>query len=72
MQTWLRPLLLLALVFSGASGCAKPMATTTGPVATCTKAGEQCQYADGKIGLCTARGMDSDGGAACLTCMSLH
>lgn len=65
MRTWI---LLLLLV----GACAKPTATTTSPTATCAKAGEQCQYAEGKIGLCTQNGMDCDGGAACLVCMSLH
>ena len=60
----------LALV--SASACSKPMATSDGPVATCTKAEQQCRYAEGKIGLCTASAMECDGGSACLVCMSLH
>jgi hypothetical protein len=54
------------------SACAKPLATTSAPVGKCAKAGESCEYAEGKIGVCTANGMDCDGGAACLVCMSLH
>ena len=70
MRTWISaPLLVLVLA---PVGCAKPTATTGAPAASCTKAGDQCQYAEGKIGLCTANGMDCDGGPACLVCMSLH
>jgi hypothetical protein len=65
MRTWMLPLFVLV-------ACAKPTATTTAPVGTCAKAGEQCEFAPGKIGLCTANGMDCDGGASCLVCMSLH
>jgi hypothetical protein len=43
-----------------------------GPVAVCAKEGEQCRYAEGKIGLCTARADGCDGGESCLVCMSLH
>ena len=63
------PLLALLVLWTA---CTKPTATTSAPAATCTKAGEQCQYADGKIGLCTANAMECDGGPACLVCMSLH
>ena len=65
MKTCILALLLL-------SGCAKPTATTSAPATKCAKAGESCQYAEGKIGVCTANGMECDGGAACLVCMSLH
>jgi hypothetical protein len=65
MRLWIMAVLFLA-------ACAKPTATTGAPVTTCTKSGDSCQYAEGKIGVCTANGMDCDGGAACLVCMSLH
>jgi hypothetical protein len=52
---------------SGGGGAA------AGPVAVCAKEGEQCRYAEGKIGLCTARADGCDGGGeSCLVCMSLH
>ena len=65
MRSWILPLFLLA-------ACAKPTSTTSAPATTCTKAGQQCQYAEGKLGLCTARSMECDGGEECLVCMSLH
>ncbi|MGO8999605.1 MAG: hypothetical protein ACLQVI_40285 [Polyangiaceae bacterium] len=71
MRTW-TPLLLPALLTLLLGACTKPTATSGAPVATCTSAGQQCQYADGKIGLCTANGMECDGGQGCLVCMSLH
>jgi len=60
--------LLVGLV----GACAKPTATTSAPVTTCAKAGNQCKYAEGKIGVCTESALDCDGGSACLVCMSLH
>ena len=75
---------LFALVALSAAGslsplaCAKPIAPKEGPVSACTKAGQQCHFADGKIGLCTSLGSvaDSvgcgDAGELCLVCMSLH
>jgi hypothetical protein len=42
------------------------------PVAECTKAEQRCQFADGKIGLCTANALGCDAGGQCLVCMSLH
>jgi hypothetical protein len=63
---------LLVLLVVSCLACTKPTATTNAPVTTCTKAEQQCVYADGKIGLCTASSMDCDGGTSCLVCMSLH
>lgn len=60
---------LLLLVISA---CTKAGDTTGAPVKTCTRAEQQCQYAEGKIGLCTPSAMDCDGGTSCLVCMSLH
>ncbi len=66
-------LLLLPALFSLlATSCAKPTAASDAPVATCTKPEQKCQYADGKLGLCTESSMECDGGRACLVCMSLH
>lgn len=52
--------------------CSKPATQSTGPVATCTKAEQQCVYSEGKLGLCTPSAMECDGGAQCLVCMSMH
>jgi hypothetical protein len=61
--------------------CTKPTSRTDRPADVCVKEGQQCTYAEGKIGLCTASagslGVASSGAAACdggpcLTCMSLH
>ncbi len=41
------------------------------PAAVCTKAGANCEYSPGKIGLCTEKSDGCEGGA-CLSCMSLH
>jgi hypothetical protein len=61
-------LLLATLLFAG---CSKPTSTADAPVGACTKAEERCQYAEGKIGLCTPSA-DCDGSRSCLVCMSLH
>ena len=66
----MRPWILWLLLLGGA--CTKPTSTTAAPVKTCTKAEQQCEYAEGKIGLCTPSAMDCDGAAECLVCMSLH
>jgi hypothetical protein len=63
---------LFSALIGLAVGCAKPTAASDAPVATCTKAEQKCQYADGKLGLCTASSMECDGGRECLVCMSLH
>jgi hypothetical protein len=58
---------------SSSSGNGGASGGAAGPVAVCAKEGEQCRYAEGKIGLCTARADGCDGGGeACLVCMSLH
>jgi hypothetical protein len=36
----------------------------------CTREGDQCRFAEGKIGLCTAK--PNCQGDGCLVCMSLH
>jgi hypothetical protein len=41
------------------------------PTAGCTKMGQNCEYSPGKIGLCTVKAGECDGGA-CFSCMSLH
>jgi len=65
------PIPFLVLLVSCAA-CTKMATTSDVPVVTCTKAEEKCQYAEGKIGLCTPSAMDCDGSRACLVCMSLH
>jgi hypothetical protein len=64
----LAPLLLLALL----AACSRPTANGDAPVdpSACAKEGQQCTFAAGKVGMCTAKG-DCDGGF-CFTCMSLH
>ena len=68
MRAWL----LVLFLPLAALRCTKPTSSAAAPVATCTKANDQCQYADGKIGLCTPSSMECDGGSQCLVCMSLH
>ena len=40
------------------------------PSTVCTKAGANCEYSPGKIGLCTEK--EGCAGGACLVCVSLH
>ena len=61
-----------AIVLLTTVACTKVAPATDTPVAECTKAEQRCQYADGKIGLCTPNAMGCDAGGPCLTCMSLH
>jgi hypothetical protein len=63
---------ILSVLIGTALGCAKSTAASDAPVATCTKPEQKCQYADGKLGLCTASSMECDGARECLVCMSLH
>ncbi len=64
--------LAIALVLTLLLGC-PPSSTssrTDASTATCVREGDRCVYAEGKIGLCTAKpGCQGDG---CLVCMSLH
>lgn len=46
-------------------------AKTSGPVEICTKAGEQCMFAPGKIGLCVEKPQPCDG-KPCFSCQSQH
>jgi hypothetical protein len=67
-----RFLVVLPLALTVLSACAKSTGTASLPTSQCTKAGEQCVYAEGKIGLCTQNAIDCDGSSSCLVCMSLH
>jgi putative hemolysin len=54
-----------------AAGCSRPSAATETTrqerVGVCAKEGDRCEFAPGKIGLCTAKE-----GSTALTCVSLH
>ena len=54
-----------------APGCSRPSAATETTrqehVEACAKEGDRCEFAPGKIGLCTAKE-----GSTALTCVSLH
>jgi hypothetical protein len=58
-----------------ATGCSRPSAsnesTRQEKVVACVKAGDRCEFAPGKIGLCTASPEPCTVGP-CLTCVSLH
>jgi hypothetical protein len=65
------PLLALALVACtpppSSSSAATDAASSAG---ACMREGDRCEFAPGKIGLCTAKpGCTGDG---CFACMSLH
>jgi hypothetical protein len=62
----------VAVVASVLTGCSKPSTQAPAPVTTCTKAEQQCVYAEGKLGLCTPSSLECDGGLPCIVCMSLH
>lgn len=59
---WLAPLLLLAC----SRGPGKP---TDAPVTVCTKVGQSCEFAPGKLGLCIE--LEKNGKPA-LACQSQH
>jgi hypothetical protein len=68
----------MALVFwsvLGILGCTPPPSAQSSDASTtaagaCVHEGDRCTFAEGKIGLCTAKpGCQGDG---CLVCMSLH
>ena len=65
--------LAATVMLCGATACSRPNAssetTRQQEVATCAKAGDRCEFAPGKIGLCTAK-EGSEGSP--LTCVSLH
>jgi hypothetical protein len=52
---------------AGSSGDTPPKLTTT----ACAKAGDRCEFAAGKIGICTVKAETCEG-ADCLTCVSMH
>ncbi len=59
-------LLLLAALVCCASACELDPKAQGGPVKTCTSAGQQCVYAQGKLGVCQ---FDQ---SRMLTCTSQH
>jgi hypothetical protein len=63
----------VALVLWVLAACTKtsPDGSRTSPTAVCTKEGQNCEFAPGKIGLYTAK-PDGCENAPCLTCVSLH
>jgi hypothetical protein len=63
----------LTLALTALAGCRKgsPDGSRNAPAAVCAKAGDRCEFAPGKIGLCTAKPEGCDNGP-CLTCVSLH
>jgi hypothetical protein len=61
-------LLLIACPPAGSGGGG----TSSASGGACVRAGDNCEYAPGKIGLCTMKTDGCEGGAGCLTCMSLH
>jgi hypothetical protein len=46
-------------------------ATTGAPVTTCTRVGQSCLFAPGKLGLCVERTPPCEG-SDCLVCQSQH
>jgi hypothetical protein len=62
---------VLAVMLLPAAGCSRPSTSTDTTrqekVAVCAKEGDRCEFAPGKIGLCTAKE-----GSTSLTCVSLH
>jgi hypothetical protein len=65
----LAPLTLLIAIL--AAGCQRTSTSTTPPAKACVKEGDRCEYAEGKIGLCTAK-PEACATPPCLVCMSLH
>jgi len=73
-----RPLhLCWTLLAIATTGC--PPASSTGRAdagraagAVCTHAGDTCDYAPGKIGVCTEKVEGCQGVASCYVCASLH
>jgi hypothetical protein len=63
--------LLTVLAAVAVAACEKSPSSAAAPAAACLKEGDRCEYAAGKIGLCTAKPDGCDGGS-CLVCMSLH
>jgi hypothetical protein len=67
---------VLALAVLALGGCPPAGSGSSGsrqsPVAACVKAGDSCEVSPGKLGLCTQKSDSCQGGAACLSCMSLH
>jgi len=55
--------------------CSHPDATNESrrqvAVAACQKEGDRCEFAPGKLGLCTPK-TEGCTGSECLTCVSLH
>ncbi len=76
MPTPPRLLLSLALALASLLACNPPPSVaatadaSTAPGA-CAHEGDQCPYAEGKIGLCTTK-PGCQGGTGCFVCMSLH
>jgi hypothetical protein len=60
-----------ALAACNPAGSGPSEGTRQNPSTTCTKAGANCEYAPGKIGLCIEKEEGCDAGG-CLACVSLH
>jgi len=75
LRLLLRPVAFSALAATFALGCSRPSASSDGTrqpeVRGCVKEGDRCEFAPGKIGLCTAK-PEGCNGDPCLTCVSLH
>jgi len=67
----------LLAVSVGASGCPPPSSSSRADAgrasgAVCVHAGDTCDYAPGKIGVCTEKVEGCQGVATCYVCASLH
>lgn len=69
------PLIAAAFALSGCppsgSGGSSSGATTGEPVITCSRVGQSCLFAPGKLGLCVERTPPCEG-SNCLVCQSQH
>jgi hypothetical protein len=63
---------LVCLLFACSRTSAGERAAPKEPAAACVKDGDNCEYAPGKLGLCTVKTSGCDGGGSCFACMSLH
>ena len=68
----MRGLLLSAtLVLCGCPPSSGNGSKSSEPVTTCTRVGESCLFAPGKLGLCVERTAPCEG-TACIVCQSQH
>jgi len=64
--------LALMLLFVSVTGCPDQHEQRAGRLPACSKFGDRCEFAPGKLGSCVVRDGCTGSGTECFTCQSQH